>query len=113
MGRDVKKVLRVGLTGGIASGKSLVADMFAELGVPVIDTDRIARDVVAPGQPALREIRTQFGPDVILPSGELDRRRLRRLIADRSLASEPTIARSQNSPTASQSRAGAQSRAGT
>ncbi|NND35675.1 MAG: dephospho-CoA kinase [Gammaproteobacteria bacterium] len=73
-------MLRVGLTGGIASGKSLVASMFAKLGVPVIDTDQVARDVVAPGQPALQEIRAQFGPDVILPSGELDRRRLRRLI---------------------------------
>jgi dephospho-CoA kinase len=46
----------------------------------VIDTDQVARDVVAPGQPALEEIRVQFGPDVILPSGELDRRRLRRLV---------------------------------
>ena len=45
--------LRIGLTGGIASGKSTVADLFAELGIPVIDTDVIAREVVAPGQPAL------------------------------------------------------------
>lgn len=80
MGRESNKIFRVGLTGGIASGKTLVAAMFAELGVPVIDTDQVARDVVAPGQPALREIRTHFGPDIILPSGELDRRRLRRLV---------------------------------
>lgn len=80
MGQESENILRIGLTGGIASGKSLVADMFAELGVPVIDTDRVARDVVAPGQPALEEIRVKFGPDVILPSGELDRRRLRRLV---------------------------------
>ncbi len=80
MGHESETILRIGLTGGIASGKSLVAAMFAELGVPVIDTDQVARDVVAPGQPALEEIRVQFGPDVILPSGELDRRRLRRLV---------------------------------
>jgi dephospho-CoA kinase len=80
MGHESETILRIGLTGGIASGKSLVAAMFADLGVPVIDTDQVARDVVAPGQPALEEIRVQFGPDVILPSGELDRRRLRRLV---------------------------------
>jgi len=57
--------LRIGLTGGIASGKSTVADLFAELGVPIIDTDLIARDVVEPGQPALDEIREAFGPTAI------------------------------------------------
>ena len=53
MGRSNDKPLRIGLTGGIASGKSTVAEVFAELGVPVIDTDVIARDVVQPGRPAL------------------------------------------------------------
>ena len=57
--------LKIGLTGGIASGKSTVADMFADLGVPIIDTDVIARELVLPGQPALEDIRRRFGDDVI------------------------------------------------
>ena len=72
-----QKVLRVGLTGGIACGKSFVAEQFAQLEIPVIDTDEIARQVVAPGQPGLEAIRTEFGPDVLMPSGELDRNALR------------------------------------
>ena len=72
--------LRIALTGGIASGKSLVADMFAQLGAPVIDTDIIARQVVAPGQPALDEIRERFGEEIIDAVGELDRRKLRQRI---------------------------------
>lgn len=72
--------LRIGLTGGIASGKSLVADSFHDLGVPVIDTDIIAREVVRPGQPALDEIRTRFGEGVLDDDGELDRAAMRELI---------------------------------
>jgi dephospho-CoA kinase len=72
--------LRVGLTGGIASGKSTVADMFAALGVRVIDTDVIAREVVAGGMPALSEILDRFGPDVFDRHGDLDRTALRRTI---------------------------------
>jgi dephospho-CoA kinase len=72
--------LRVGLTGGIASGKSTVADMFAELGAVVIDTDVIAREVVAPGQPALEEIASEFGASLIDTNGVLDRAALRQLI---------------------------------
>lgn len=68
---------RVGLTGGIASGKSTVAELFAAHGVPVIDTDKIARDVVAPGQPALAEIAAAFGSRFLDDRGALDRRRLR------------------------------------
>lgn len=71
---------RVALTGGIASGKSTVAAMFADLGVPIIDTDVLAREVVAPGQPALEEVRQRFGDSVIDSDGELDRRALRKLI---------------------------------
>ena len=71
---------RVGLTGGIASGKSLVADLFSALGVPVIDTDKVAREVVEPGQPALAAIVERFGPDILQPDGRLNRRRLRELI---------------------------------
>ena len=72
--------LRVGLTGGIASGKSVVADMFAALGAVIIDTDVIAREVVQPGQPALDEIRELFGPELIKDDGTLDRREMRKRI---------------------------------
>jgi len=72
--------LRIGLTGGIASGKSTVAELFAELGIPVIDTDIIARDVVEPGQPALAEIRERFGEGVFDAEGRLDRAMMRKLI---------------------------------
>lgn len=73
-------MLRIGLTGGIASGKTAVSDMFAAQGVPVIDTDRIARDVVQPGMPALEEIRRRFGDAVIAADGSLDRSELRKLV---------------------------------
>ena len=72
--------MRIGLTGGIASGKSTVANMFADLGVELVDTDVIAREVVEPGQPALAEIRDAFGDDVIDREGQLDRRRLRAIV---------------------------------
>ncbi len=81
-GRDEQGPLRIGLTGGIASGKSTVAELFEELGVPVIDTDVIAREVVEPGEPALDEIRDRFGDQVIDADGSLDRRTLRRRIFD-------------------------------
>jgi dephospho-CoA kinase len=71
---------RVALTGGIASGKTTVANLFAELGVPLIDSDLIAREVVEPGQPALDAVAAAFGRDVLGPDGRLDRRRLREII---------------------------------
>ena len=55
---------RIGLTGGVASGKSTVANLFAALGVPIVDTDMLAREVVAPGSPLLRQITGHFGPEV-------------------------------------------------
>jgi dephospho-CoA kinase len=70
----------VGLTGGIGSGKSTVANLFAELGVPVIDTDVIARQLTLPGGTALEAIRAAFGEDVILADGMLDRAALRRRV---------------------------------
>lgn len=63
----------VGLTGGMGSGKSTVARMLAELGAEVIDADRIAREVVEPGEPGLEEIRERFGREVLGPDGTLDR----------------------------------------
>jgi dephospho-CoA kinase len=71
--------LRIGLTGGIASGKSAVAQRFVELGVPVIDADESSRFVVAPGQPGLAELTKRFGPGILTADGELDRRTLRNL----------------------------------
>lgn len=73
-------MLRVGLTGGIASGKTTVARMFAELGAAIVDTDEIAREVVAPGEPGLEAVVDAFGRSVLEPSGELDRARLRRIV---------------------------------
>ncbi|MFZ2504198.1 MAG: dephospho-CoA kinase [Nocardioides sp.] len=65
--------MRVGLTGGIGAGKSSVASLLRELGAYVIDADAVARDVVEPGQPALAEIATAFGAEVLGPDGRLDR----------------------------------------
>jgi len=76
----IDRPLRIGLTGGIASGKSTVAESFAELGTPVIDTDIIAREVVGPGKPALDEIREIFGPQVFSPDGSLDRAAMRAIV---------------------------------
>jgi dephospho-CoA kinase len=70
-------MLIVGLTGGLASGKSTVAERFAARGVPVIDTDVIAHELVEPGQPTLEKIRAAFGPDVLTVAGRLDRAWLR------------------------------------
>ncbi|MBI5042054.1 MAG: dephospho-CoA kinase [Gammaproteobacteria bacterium] len=70
-------MLRIGLTGGIGSGKSTVAALFAARGVPVIDADVIARELVAPGQPALADIVATFGTDILDANGQLDRARLR------------------------------------
>ncbi len=66
----------IGLTGGIATGKSTVAAMLADRGAAVVDADRIAREVVAPGTAGLEAVAGAFGPEVITASGELDRARL-------------------------------------
>jgi dephospho-CoA kinase len=73
-------MLVIGLTGGIGCGKSRVSELFQQLGVPVIDADRVAREVVEPGQPALAEIRQRFGETVMLPTRGLDRKRLRAIV---------------------------------
>ncbi len=75
--------LLIGLTGGIASGKTAVSDCFADHDAAVVDTDVIARDVVAPGMPAYLEIVRHFGQDIVLPDGNLNRAELRhRVFAD-------------------------------
>lgn len=75
-----KRAFRVGLTGGIASGKTLVSRLFARLGVPIIDTDELAREVVEPGSEGLAAVRDRFGAGVIGADGRLDRRALRALV---------------------------------
>jgi dephospho-CoA kinase len=66
----------VGLTGGIASGKSFVASLLADLGASTIDADEVAREVVSLGSPGLSAVVSEFGSEVLLPSGELDRHKL-------------------------------------
>ena len=73
-------MLKIALTGGPGSGKSTVARMFQDLGVQVIDADDVARNVVAPGQPAWEEIRREFGPDYFQEDGSLDRARMAQLV---------------------------------
>ena len=97
--RSRRPPLRVGLTGGIASGKSTVAALFAVLGVPIIDTDQVARDVVAPGTALLQQIAQRFGSQVLQADGSLDRRLLREQVfadaaarADLEALTHPAIA---------------------
>jgi dephospho-CoA kinase len=70
----------VGLTGGIATGKSTVAEALRARGAPVVDADALARAAVAPGSPALAEIARTFGPAVLAPDGDLDRKRMAALV---------------------------------
>ena len=79
-------IARIALTGGIASGKSTVAKLFAALGAKLIDTDQVAREVVAPGSPALAAIGRRFGADIIDGLGQLDRARLRRVVFEDAAA---------------------------
>ena len=70
----------VGLTGGIASGKTTISNLFAELGVPVIDTDVISRNLLAPGEQAYRQVCAHFGKQILFASGEINRVALRNII---------------------------------
>lgn len=73
-------MFKVGVTGGIGSGKTTVTQLFAELGVPILDADVVAHELVAKGQPALKQIQQLFGKNILTTMGELDRRQLRTLI---------------------------------
>lgn len=73
-------MLVIGLTGGIGSGKTTVANLFADLGVPIIDADVIAREVTQIGQPALESIAQHFGENILAGDGSLNRSKLRELI---------------------------------
>ncbi|QGQ97577.1 dephospho-CoA kinase [Paenibacillus psychroresistens] len=72
--------MNIGLTGGIACGKSTVASMLVHLGAKLIDADQLAREVVMPGRPALQQIADRFGPEVIFPDGTLHRKALGAII---------------------------------
>lgn len=78
--RATGRPLLIALTGGIASGKTAVAEIFASLGVPVLDTDQIARDVVEPGTSTLSRLIAEFGSDILDGSGRLDRTRMRQRV---------------------------------
>ena len=71
-------MMKVGLTGNVAAGKSVVLDFLRRHGATVIDADALVREVQQPGTPVLRRIAERFGPDILLPDGALDRSRLRR-----------------------------------
>ena len=73
-------MLKVGLTGGIASGKSTISEMFRRLGAHIVDADQVARRVVEPGTPALREISERFGEKVLRSDGSLDRSALGNIV---------------------------------
>ncbi len=79
-------MLRVGLTGGIASGKSTVAELFAEKGVPVIDSDKLAREVVLPGTSGLESLVQQFGEKILNQDNTLDRAKLRQIVFNSTTA---------------------------
>jgi len=70
----------VGLTGGIASGKSAVSGILRKLGACIVDADQLAREIVEPGQPAWKEIVDYFGKDIVLPNGHLNRKRLGNIV---------------------------------
>jgi len=78
----MENLLRIGLTGGIGSGKSTACRIFSDLGVPVIDADQIAHKLTAKGQPAYQAILLTFGHEVIRSDGELDRSKIREIIFD-------------------------------
>ncbi|WZX99305.1 dephospho-CoA kinase [Bacillus sp. FSL W7-1360] len=80
--------MRIGLTGGIASGKSLVSRMLVELGIPVVDADVVARQVVVPGEPAYKKIVDAFGADILQADEKIDRKKLGEIIFSNKLQRE-------------------------
>ena len=78
--KDIIRPWCIGMTGGIACGKSTVADLFAKLGIDIVDADLIARQAVAKGSLALDAIAEHFGPDILNADGTLDRRKLRNIV---------------------------------
>jgi len=75
-------VLKIGLTGGIGAGKSVVSDIFASLGVPIIDADVVSREILQPGSDALAQLAEKLGPSILDADGNLQRKQLKQLIFD-------------------------------
>ncbi|HEX4603685.1 MAG TPA: dephospho-CoA kinase [Candidatus Angelobacter sp.] len=75
-------MLRVGLTGGVACGKSMVAKMFAEMGARLVDADIIAHELYRPGEDVYQELVKRFGPEIVKPDGEIDRKKLAAVVFD-------------------------------
>jgi len=85
-------MLVIGLTGGIACGKTTCSQHIVEKGIPVIDADKIAREVVQPGRGSWKLIKKHFGDDVLLPDGNLNRPKLREIISkDETFVASPPI----------------------
>ncbi len=84
--RSFFEMITVGITGGIGAGKSEASDQLGRLGIPVLDTDVVARELVAPGQPALADISAAFGLGIVDAQGQLDRAELARRVFDDSAA---------------------------
>jgi dephospho-CoA kinase len=78
-------MLKIGLTGGIASGKTHISDLFSQLQVPVIDTDIISRTALEPGHAGYKEVTTRFGEEILLIDRQIDRRKLRQIIFEDSI----------------------------
>lgn len=78
-------MLVIGLTGGIGSGKSTVAELFATHGIPIVDADLIAREIVQPNQPAYSQLIEHFGPDILTKDKHIDRTLLRRIVFDNAI----------------------------
>ncbi len=79
-------VFTIALTGGIGSGKSVVASLFEELGVPIIDSDAISKNIILPNKPCFKEIINQFGEKILTNEGTIDRYKLREIIFDDAVA---------------------------
>lgn len=83
---EMASVFTVALTGGIGSGKSVVASLFEELGVPIIDSDAISKNIILPNKPCFKEIINQFGEKILTNEGTIDRYKLREIIFDDAVA---------------------------
>ena len=83
---EMASVFTIALTGGIGSGKSVVASLFEELGVPIIDSDAISKNIILPNKPCFKEIINQFGGKILTNEGTIDRYKLREIIFDDAVA---------------------------
>ena len=92
-------VFTIALTGGIGSGKSVVASLFEELGVPIIDSDAISKNIILPNKPCFKEIINQFGKKILTNEGTIDRYKLREIIFNDAVANSDPVIKAPPSPT--------------